>query len=559
MDSFQQIHDQEQARGIMRCAVWLSLAIGVIVTSTASTSSVNFTTLMESSSAASNSTESTTSSSDSSNGANDVSTVRHILHFSDVHLNISKSLNDSDSAKIPIAYGDDAPISLLVSALEYAKHLLTKPDFFLYTGDHAVHGELSNEYLAKAVEENVEIMAKYYSTDNDTVLDITAIIGNADTGPDYTMNVTDPGTEENPAIVLISGAWNDTMSTSNLDWFNRRGYLAYALDENLIVITLNTLPYSPSHLPDTSELPDPFEQFAWLNASLSELRGAGKLAYIVGHIPPVIDSYSGSPMWNETYIKTYKEIVNQYTDIIKAQFFGHVHSIEFRLPLSSSLSAQFQQNGVTVDDDFDDSSELVPIFMVAAISPLFLNNPAFMVWDFDARTYDILDFTVYGGNISSTAQSVDWKALFQGSTEYGVSSLNTAEITGFVERAATDADLLEQYYFNSKAQSRLQSSCLDAACQAEWLCSLYWWASVTDFNSCVASTKASKVTGTSVIQQAISSSAGSLLLSTTIIILGGMAATAIFVLVASKVCRRGGDQEATKLLQRQRVHFAAMV
>ncbi|KAG1711587.1 hypothetical protein DVH05_008835 [Phytophthora capsici] len=264
-------------------------------------------------------------------------------------------------------------------------------------------------------------------------------------------------------------------------------------------------------------------------------------------------------MWNETYIKTYKKIVNQYTDIIKAQFFGHVHSVEFRLPLSSSLSTQFLQNGVTVDDDFDDNSELVPIFMVAAISPLFFNNPAFMVWDFDAATYDILDFTVYGGNISTTDQSVDWKALFQGRTEYGVKSLNTTEITSFVERAATDADLLEQYYFNSKAQSRLQSSCLDAACQAEWLCSLYWWSSAADFISCVATTKASKLKGTSVIQQTISSSAGSLLLTTTVIILGGMAATAFFVLIASKVCRRGGDQEATKLLQRQRVHFAAMV
>ncbi|EEY64161.1 sphingomyelinase phosphodiesterase, putative [Phytophthora infestans T30-4] len=331
-------------------------------------------------------------------------TVRHILHFSDVHLNISKSLNASDSAQIPVAYGDDAPIRLLVSALDYAKTLLPDPDFFLYTGDHAVHGELSNEYLTEAVEENVETMAKYYSTeDNATTLDITAIIGNADTSacPDYTMNVTDPETEENPMISLISGAWNNTMSRSNLDWFNRRGYLAYALDDNLIVITLNTLPYSPSHQPDTSNLPDPFGQFAWLNASLFELRDAGKLAYIVGHIPPIIDSYAGAPMWNETYIKTYKQIVSQYTDIIKAQFFGHVHSIEFRLPLSSSLSTQFQQNGVTVDDNYEDSSKLVPLFMTAAISPLFFNNPAFMVWDFNSTTYDILDLTVYARSMAS--------------------------------------------------------------------------------------------------------------------------------------------------------------
>ncbi|RMX67987.1 hypothetical protein DD238_000130 [Peronospora effusa] len=188
-------------------------------------------------------------------------TVRHILHLSDVHLDISKSLNDSDSIKIPIAYGDDAPMSLLVSALEYAKKLLPNPDFFLYTGDHVVHGELSDEYLVKAVEKNVETMARYYSTlDSDMMLDITAVIGTLTQkelvyltdlndreqcgGPDYTMKVTSPQTEDNPAIALISSAWKKTMSKSNLKWFNHRGYLAYALDDNLTVLTLNTLPYS---------------------------------------------------------------------------------------------------------------------------------------------------------------------------------------------------------------------------------------------------------------------------------------------------------------------------
>ncbi|KAE9030659.1 hypothetical protein PR003_g10160 [Phytophthora rubi] len=542
---------------VMRCGCLLALVtLGIAITSTAS---VDSSTLADN-----NSTESVSANSSNGNSVGDddaeVTNVRHILHFSDVHLNISKSLNANDSAAIPAAYGDDAPTSLLVSALEYAKQLLPEPDFFLYTGDHVVHGELSNEYLVEAVEENVETMAKYFAASDDgTALDITAIIGNADTAPDYTMNVTDPETEENPAIALVSTAWESTMSKSNLDWFNRRGYLAYALDDNVIVITLNTLPYSPSHLPDTSELPDPFEQFEWLNASLSELRSSGKLAYIVGHIPPIIDSYSGEPMWNETYIKTYKQIVSQYADIIKAQLFGHVHSIEFRLPLSSDQFALFEQNGVAVDADFGDSSQLVPIFMVAAISPIFLNNPAFMIWDYDATTYEIRDFTVYGGNISSTTQDVDWKQLFKASTEYGVSSLNTSEMSSFARRAAADGELLEQYYYNSKAQSRLQPSCMDTTCQAEWLCSLYWWSSTTDYEACVESTASVKSQRSSSIQGSVSSSAGSLLYASAAIILGGLIATVVLVLFTSKVCRRGGDREATKLLQRQRVHFAAIV
>lgn len=56
------------------------------------------------------------------------------------------------------------------------------------------------------------------------------------------MNVTDPNTEVNPSISLISAAWQDTLSKSNLDWYNRRGYLTYDLDDKLVVLTLNTVP-----------------------------------------------------------------------------------------------------------------------------------------------------------------------------------------------------------------------------------------------------------------------------------------------------------------------------
>ncbi|GMF21990.1 unnamed protein product [Phytophthora fragariaefolia] len=221
---------------------------------------------------------------------------------------------------------------------------------------------------------------------------------------------------------------------------------------------------------------DPFGQFAWLNETLLELRNADKFAYIVGHIPPIIDSYSGAQMWEAEYIATYKGIVSEYASTIKAQFFAHVHSIEFRVPLSSEQQAQKDAEG----------SEIVPLFMSAAISPIYDNNPAFMIWDFDATTYELLDFTVYGTNISSDSQELDWQPLFTASTEYGVSSLRTSELNAFVDRAASDSALLVQYYYNSKAQSYLQSSCQDVACQSKWLCTTQWYSTSEDFKACVS-------------------------------------------------------------------------
>ncbi|KAG2768484.1 hypothetical protein Pcac1_g20290 [Phytophthora cactorum] len=315
-------------------------------------------------------------------------------------------------------YGDDAPITLLTSALEFAKKLMPDPDSFLYTGDHVVHDDLT-DFLAETVETNVKTMARYYATeDNETNLDVTALLGNADTSPDYTMSVTDPEAETNPSI---------------------RRY-PFQVQPGLV-------------------------QPPWLS----------DFAYIVGHIPPIIDSFSGAQMWEPHYIKTYKAIVSQFTDIIKAQFFAHVHSIEFRIPLISEQRAQEEAEG----------TELVPLFMSAAISPIYNNNPAFIIWDFDANTYEVLDFTVYGTNISSDSQELDWRSLFKASTAYGVNSLRTTELNAFVDRIAADSALLEQYYYNSKAQSYLQSSCVDVACQSKWLCTTQWYTSSEDFEACV--------------------------------------------------------------------------
>lgn len=131
--------------------------------------------------------------------------VKHVLHFSDVHLNISESLDDNESAEIPIQYGYDAPISLLTSALEYAQQVLPDPDFFLYTGDHAVHGDPTDEYLAEAVKVNVATMAQYFSGSGSETLNATAILGDTDTKGTLLVSTCHSRRNDvaNPAVVVL--------------------------------------------------------------------------------------------------------------------------------------------------------------------------------------------------------------------------------------------------------------------------------------------------------------------------------------------------------------------
>lgn len=72
--------------------------------------------------------------------------------------------------------------------------------------------------------------------------------------------------------------------------------------------------------------------------TLENLKTQDKFAYITGHIPPIVDSFTNEPQWQVSYIERYKKVVGKYPDVIKAQFFGHVQSVEVRVP-PSSMSA----------------------------------------------------------------------------------------------------------------------------------------------------------------------------------------------------------------------------
>lgn len=158
---------------------------------------------------------------------------------------------------------------------------------------------------------------------------------------------------------------------------------------------------------------DPFGQLQWLNETLHDLQRNGKVAYIVGHIPPIIAPHTDQPVWHPEYIETYRQVVAENALTVKAQIFGHIHSVEFRV---GSLSQVHGEKHLLRTANGDESlTELPPVFTGAAISPLFGNNPGFIAWEVDPSTYDLLDFVVYGTNVSASADDLEWKPLYRAS------------------------------------------------------------------------------------------------------------------------------------------------
>ena len=146
----------------------------------------------------------------------------------------------------------------------------------------------------------------------------------------------------------------------------------------LTLISINTVPYSSKCTPAPScGGSDPYGQFAWLRLQLDVVRASGRHAYLVGHIPPVLDSYfsvgsTPNELWTEAHQQAFYAVVEEYNDVIVAQLFGHLHTNEFRLPLRGARMSS-------------------AILLHSAVTPVYGNNPTFSVVEYDNVTGALLD------------------------------------------------------------------------------------------------------------------------------------------------------------------------
>jgi len=159
----------------------------------------------------------------------------------------------------------------------------------------------------------------------------------------------------------------------------------------LQIITINTIIYSVKHKPAVPMGEDPFGQFAWLESQLESAKACGRPAWIVGHIPPGIETYGFTELWKNEFVVKYLAVVQNeaLSPYIAAQLFGHVHACEFRL--------------------FPDPDALTgPILLSGALSPVYYNNPAFRIIEYDSESFRPVGMAIYSATLSSGAEPLKW-------------------------------------------------------------------------------------------------------------------------------------------------------
>ncbi|KAH7728277.1 Protein ASM-1 [Aphelenchoides avenae] len=234
-----------------------------------------------------------------------------------------------------------------------------------------------------------------------------------------------------------------------------RGSYSVMITEKLKLISLNTGYCETTNFFLYINQTDPDDSLTWLTNELYTAEQLGQVAHIVAHIPP------GDSECLEGWARNYYRIVNRFSETIRAQFFGHVHTDSFT---------------VFYEDMNDFRSKPTSVLYSAPSVTTFADlNPAYRIYsiegNYEGSSYDVIDFDTYFLNLTeATAEEAPrWDLLYQAKKEYELKDLTPKSWHRLSERIHADPATYSKFLRN---YARRWNYKCDKQCRAELLCSL---------------------------------------------------------------------------------------
>jgi len=349
--------------------------------------------------------------------------------------------NTSNTAK----FGErtcDSPLALVTSAADFMASYqppdLGKVRFVLWTGDDTVHCD--DAYSSK--DTVIEIISTLSQQLNKSGLPVLPVQGNHDV---YLADQF-PGVGDVEGWVEVyqdtADAWQKNMLTST-DAMNQfvANYGAYKVrlqvgdwESPWWLIALNTnLMYHSDHLSEGKE--DPGRQLAFLLEALLMVREEGGRAIITAHVAPGIKSRQdpGRPELGSFYPElnsAFLDIVQQFSDVIEIQLYGHEHSDGFRLIPGPSLA--LMAPAVT---PWDSSTPTDP------------RNPGLRLFQFEQETGRILNFQQFFLNLTQANEEgrAGWQLEYDFLDYYGLKDMTVSSVASLVASMEQGGPAMEKF------------------------------------------------------------------------------------------------------------------
>ncbi len=222
-------------------------------------------------------------------------------------------------------------------------------------------------------------------------------IGNysVDTGGDYLAMVYDQIKFLNKDQNLIFK--NDSES------YRRGGYFSVRLNDKRKVrlILLNTVIFS-TYFKDSSldtNSSAGMKELKWLDGELRSASKKKEKVWIAYHIAPGVDVYKTIKstacdvnkivtLWKDNFTDKFLAIEKKYKKVIAGNFAGHFHMDDLKLIMENGKPASF-------------------IKIAPAISPVYLNNPGFCVYDYNENNGSLNNYSVFFRDLVN--RSSEWQ------------------------------------------------------------------------------------------------------------------------------------------------------
>jgi len=346
-------------------------------------------------------------------------------------------------------FGSDTNYPLLKSALDHAASVAAENhfhyDYVMLTGDFLAH-HFDTRYR-QCVGGGDEAYQKFASH---TIRFVDAMISKVLPGvPVFAAlgnNDSDKGDYAMPSEAFLqsvgrdwSRAWGKAPTAERataLASFERAGN--YALPHPTVpndeFVILNTNLWAATNNAACSETdPDPGGQFQWLEEVLGEVKRAGGTATLIMHVLPGIDALKSSmrgpqSLWTEGCTQKLIAELMDFRGVVREMYAGHIHRDDFRL--------------------FPDREgrPFLPIHVVPALSPVYLNNPAVEIGWYDKSSGELRDYAPLYLDLGNT--KANWATEYVFTQVYARPRPDLAaieELTRAIRQGNLNSGVGEQY------------------------------------------------------------------------------------------------------------------
>jgi sphingomyelin phosphodiesterase acid-like 3 len=373
------------------------------------------------------------------------------LVISDIHLNSSASQN--------AAHGDTGD-SLWMAAKKEIDTLIAdkKPRFIIVLGDLPKHDDLTKGD-SNNVRQNFEQVLTYFKDGANIPAGVPMVYvpGNNDSwNGDYSAFTLPDSIYRMyayPFIHVDSVMAPDHACIANDSLQKSIGcFSMYPLGKanKLKVIVLNTViftktrnsPYSPD--PQRQSI-DATTEINWLLTQLEQAAQNDEKVLLAMHVPPGIDGFAGTDMWNDKDIENiFLKAVEKYQNNITGLLACHTHMDGVRLLMDSTSHID------------------ALLLSVAGIAPGHGNNPAMKFIEYSDSDYALKDFTEYYmnyWNADGTGTLRDWDSSFSfGRIASGYDFSSMTMLTWFQKNNKENIDKLVYSIYTDKSKKPEKSS-----------------------------------------------------------------------------------------------------